>query len=133
MAEQNFTTNLEDFGGIYVLKCPDTQKIRYIGQTINFKTRKKQHFHKQTTSQTLKKWFLHFELQGKKPIFEIIFICDDEKIKDKVEVCLIKKFSNDIFNVMVGGKSGHTHLPKYKAFFNKTVQKSNTKNIFLQR
>ena len=44
MAEQNFTTNFDNLGGIYVLKCPITKKIKYVGQTKNFKKRKNHHF-----------------------------------------------------------------------------------------
>lgn len=119
MAEQNFTTNLENFGGIYVLKCPITQKIKYIGQTNNFKRRKTQHHYKSGSSFLLKKWYSNLEKQGLEPVFEVILICDDAKQKDKIESALINKLSKDILNVMGGGIKATPYLLKYMRYYQK--------------
>jgi hypothetical protein len=118
MAEQNFTTNLDNFGGIYVLRCPITQTIKYIGQTKNFKQRKNHHFCSNQHSIPMKKWVLNLKKENLHPIFEVIFICDDQKIKDKVEVALINKLKKDLVNVRNGGFKSQSYLTKYKSFFN---------------
>ena len=116
MAEQNFTTNFDNLGGIYVLKCPITKKIKYVGQTKNFKKRKNHHFHSNQFSIPMEKWVLTLKEQDLNPVFEIIFICDDQKIKDKVESTLIKKLNKEILNVRSGGLKSGFYLPKHKYF-----------------
>jgi hypothetical protein len=119
MAEQNFTTDFDNFGGIYVLKCPITQKIKYIGQTNNFKRREIQHHYKSNYSFLLKKWCAGLEKEGLKPIFEILLICDDSKQKDKIESALIDKLSNGLLNVMGGGIKSQPYLLKYMRYYQK--------------
>lgn len=100
MASEDFTSNL---GGIYVLKCPITKHIKYIGQTKNFLKRKNSHFYSNGKSLRLMIWFNSLEKINLKPIFEIYLICDDQKIKDKIEEKLIIKFNKTILNVKQGG------------------------------
>ena len=125
MAEQNFTTNLENFGGVYVLKCPITKKIKYIGQTKNFKKRKMQHKCARYLSIPMEKWLNELKKDNLLPLFEIILICNDQSTKDRVEAALINKLSKDLVNVRTGGIKSGSYLMKYFSFF-KEVQKSDT-------
>lgn len=111
MASEDFTSNLS---GIYVLKCPITKHIKYIGQTNNFVKRKYSHFCNNGKSLRLMIWFNSLEKINLKPIFEIYLICDDQKIKDKIEKKLIIKFNKTILNVRQGGVHNGIFIKKYK-------------------
>ena len=95
MASKDSTLNC---GGIYVLKCPITHEIKYIGQTTNFKKRKNAHFSSKGKSLRLMFWFNSLEKVGLKPIFEVYFICENKRITDKVEEKLIKTMNKTILN-----------------------------------
>lgn len=81
-------------GGIYVLKCPKTSVVKYVGQTINFASRRNAHLSGGRTLR-LMFWFNELKKQNLKPIFEIYLICDDQQIKDKVEKRLIVKLEKN--------------------------------------
>ena len=111
MASQDSTSKV---GGIYVLKCPITNEVKYIGQTIDFCQRKKAHFSAKGKSLRLMFWFKSLENIGLKPIFEIYLICENKKIKDKVEQKLIKTMNNTILNARQGGLNDGILVKKYK-------------------
>jgi len=111
MASNNSTLNC---GGIYVLKCPITNEIKYIGQTINFAKRKTDHFTNKGKSLRLMFWFDSLEKVGLKPIFEIYFICDDKEIKNKIEEKLIKTMNKTVLNARQGGLNNGILVKKFK-------------------
>ena len=64
---------------IYVLKCPDTNDVRYVGKTNNPEQRLKAHNNKARDLGTYKRnWINKLREQNKKPIFEIIDEVDIE-------------------------------------------------------
>jgi hypothetical protein len=111
MASQDSTSNL---GGIYVLKCPVTHEIKYIGQTVNFEKRKYAHFYAKGKSLRLMFWFAALEKANLKPIFEVYFICDSKRIKDKVEERLIKTMHKTLLNARQGGISDGISIKTFK-------------------
>ncbi len=111
MASQDSTSNL---GGIYVLRCPVTHEIKYIGQTVNFKKRKYAHFSAKGKSLRLMFWFQLLEKTNLEPIFEIYFICDNKRIKDKVEEKLIKTMHKNLLNARQGGMNNGVLIKTFK-------------------
>ncbi len=62
-------------GYIYLLKCPLTEEVKYIGLTRNYKKRKSQHrcySESMSKNHQYNKWKDTLKLSGKRPIFEII-------------------------------------------------------------
>ncbi len=100
MASKDFTSTS---GGIYVLKCPITLQVKYVGQTKNFGARKINHFTSGGKSLRLAAWFKSLEKLNLKPIFEIYLICDNQEIKNKVEKRLIISMNKWILNTRHGG------------------------------
>ena len=95
----NETQNL---GGIYVIKCPVTHAIVYIGQTVNFEIRKQKYNADYCHNMKMKKWIKRLADIDKLPIFEKYLLTDNQEIKDKVEIRLIRKHPYS-FNVRSGG------------------------------
>lgn len=63
----------ENVGYVYVLQCPDTRLVRYVGLTRNWKARKASHsiaLPKPTTP--VQKWTTALALIGKRPIFRVV-------------------------------------------------------------
>lgn len=69
---------------IYVLKCPDTKEVRYVGKSNNPEQRLKAHNNKARDIGTYKRnWINKLRVDGKKPIFEIIEEVDIAIWKEK--------------------------------------------------
>ena len=58
---------------IYILICPITNKVRYVGKANNISQRYKAHLNRARKHQVHKKnWILSLKKQGLKPIIEVI-------------------------------------------------------------
>ena len=69
---------------IYLLKCPDTNEVRYVGKTNNPEQRLKAHNNKARDLGTYKRnWINKLRDEKKKPIFEIIEEVDIEVWQEK--------------------------------------------------
>lgn len=69
---------------IYILKCPITDEVRYVGKTNNPNERYKNHLNKLHGEGTHKRnWINSLRNKGLKPIFEIIDVVDIEEWKEK--------------------------------------------------
>jgi hypothetical protein len=109
----DYSHSIKSNSGIYVLKCPKTKLVKYVGQTINFTSRKRAHLAGGKTLR-LMFWFNELKQQNLKPIFEIYLVCDDQKIKDKVEKRLILKLEKDLLNARHGGINNGSEAKTYK-------------------
>jgi len=96
--------------GIYSLLCPDTMEVRYIGQSIDIKTRYLGHVHarpkKQKPSSNIMQWCSDLKDSGKKPILLILDICIKSKL-DRLEIKHIKRSiesGDSLLNMHKGGK-----------------------------
>ena len=67
---------------IYCLKDPNTLAIRYIGQTLNIKSRLSLHIHGSKT-QSKKEWIESLKIENKKPIIEVMEQCDQSISTDR--------------------------------------------------
>jgi len=72
-------------GGVYCLRDPDTNEIRYIGHSKNLASRKKDHTQRESQlhyySQGERSAYLVWELSLKKPpIFEILLHCEESML-----------------------------------------------------
>lgn len=69
---------------IYVLRCPLSNKVRYVGKTNNPKERYKNHLNRLHNKGTHKaNWIVHLRNKGLRPIFEIIEEVDIKNWKSK--------------------------------------------------
>jgi len=94
--------NNQETGGIYVLKCPITHSIVYIGQTVNFEVRKQKYNADYCHNLKMKLWIKKLAELDKTPIFEKYLLTDDQATKDRVERHLIRKHPYT-FNIRGGG------------------------------
>lgn len=97
---------------IYVLKCPFTLIVKYVGKTNNPQLRWNQH---KSDSRTkickLKSWIISLKRKNTLPIFEIIDTCNSNEWKTR-EMIWINKFKSDgiVLKNMTGGGDGATTL-----------------------
>ena len=69
---------------IYVLRCPDSKEVRYVGKTNNPEQRLKAHNNKARDIGTYKRnWINKLRQENKKPIFEIIEETDIDIWKER--------------------------------------------------
>lgn len=97
---------------IYILRCPFTLQVKYVGKTNNPRMRLKQH---KSDSRTkickLKSWIISLKKKGALPVLEIIETCNNDNWKDR-EMWWINKYKSegvDLKNMTYGG-DGATHL-----------------------
>jgi hypothetical protein len=86
-------------GGVYVLRCPVSGLVRYVGQASDLKARKHRHITK-GHGELLIPWCGYLKAQGLTPVFEVIYRTDDPEAKDKIEAVYIARFSGTLLNVM---------------------------------
>jgi hypothetical protein len=66
---------------VYVLRDPDTERVRYVGRSIYPFSRYKSHLRIRTNDNTYRaNWIRSLATAGKKPVIEIIQSCPDDKI-----------------------------------------------------
>ena len=67
---------------IYVLKCPISEKIRYVGKTNNLKRRLQSHIDYSINSKKKKRhvnyWILKLLKEGLRPKIELLETCDEK-------------------------------------------------------
>ena len=93
-------------GGVYALKCPVTDRVRYVGQTQNFKQREAAYRSRRGRvycNLRMQRWFNRLEAENLVLVFEPLLITDDQRVKDKVERRLIKTFGAQLLNHRAGG------------------------------
>lgn len=95
---------------IYCLKDPITNDIRYIGQTINIKSRYRNHLNGNKFRNThTTNWIQSLLNNNLKPIIEIIDTCNIEDL-DKIEQKYIKEYKDKGFNLTNHSIGGHSSL-----------------------
>ena len=95
----------EKQGGIYVLRCPITSEVRYVGQTVNFRSRQYYYGYRAgfwAIPKRLREWIESLETRA--PVFEAWLITDDQRLKDRIERRLIKSYGAQLMNTALGGR-----------------------------
>ncbi len=96
---------MEKEGGIYVLRCPATQAVRYVGQTVNFQTRRGVYRHTNwQLGKPLLAWLKALAAEKQKPVFERWLIADNQSLKDRIERRLITAYGAQLLNTKPGGR-----------------------------
>jgi group I intron endonuclease len=95
-------------GFIYTLSCPDTELVRYVGQTVDVQKRYNLHiFHsKNGSAKTHKeKWINTLTNEGKKPLMEIVWDGNTSLLDQKETefIALFKSFGAKLTNATMGG------------------------------
>lgn len=93
---------------IYLIKCPLTNKIKYVGKTVNLKRRFYQHTCRSGRSKNrhLSNWIDKLNREHDlKPVFEVIEICSDDIWQER-EMYWINYYSetNKLCNHTAGGE-----------------------------
>ena len=88
--------------GVYLLRDPTTQEIKYVGQSICIENRMSAH----GSGYLLGPWFRELRSRGLRPLVDVIETNDP----DKVERFAIDAFSDTVLNIASGGKRGFTYL-----------------------
>lgn len=95
---------------IYVLKHPETLKIRYVGKTANLQTRLNQHIAdaKRGKKAYLFNWIRQLLRKDLKPVIELVEICTKENVdeREKFHITEFRKTSN-LCNLTDGGDGGN--------------------------
>lgn len=94
---------------IYVIKCPTTNLVRYVGKTNNPKERFRKHLCEK--KHTKKCWWIYnLKQEGLKPLFEIIDECSQENWQEKERdyIRLFKSIGANLLNQLPGGEGGAT-------------------------
>lgn len=94
------------------MECPNTGAVMYVGQTSDFKTRRSCHLSGNMPSKRLLNWF--DSLNGKRPVFRIVYITDDKAKKDELERKFIEVFAETVLNVRSGGLNSKLWREAYK-------------------
>lgn len=71
---------------VYCLIDPETYRVRYIGQTIDLRTRYRAHFRCDTTSgagKAVKSWVTDLKQRGLAPILEVLCVCDHSERRQR--------------------------------------------------
>ena len=94
---------------IYTLTDPNTNKVRYIGKTINIKRRYYCHINKKSNLRLgnfyLKNWLLSLLNKGQKPILEVIDECDsDWEELEQYWIAQFKAWGFKLANLTEGGE-----------------------------
>lgn len=86
---------------VYSLTCPIENKIKYIGMSINPKSRYYNHLSNKNLNKK-RYWILYLESIGKRPIMDIIKEHPNKKEASEHELYLINSM-NDLLNVRKDG------------------------------
>lgn len=91
---------------IYIIKCPYTNEIKYVGKTNNPNRRSKNHCNQIKKNRTpINIWENKIITEGKRPIFEILEECDQEIWAER-EMFWIKEFKDNGFLLLNSTKGG---------------------------
>jgi hypothetical protein len=92
---------------IYTLSCPITKNIRYVGQSVNPKTRYRRHISDGKKRKDHKSnWIRSLLEKNLKPILDIIYTCNESNV-DYYEKYYIDEYKKlyDLTNSKEGGKA----------------------------
>ncbi len=91
---------------IYTLTCPITNKIMYIGKTINLKERLSGHFKEKKNNKNKIEWIKNLRIKGLKPIIEILDEVDESnwQIFEKYWIYQFKNWGFNLLNICEGGE-----------------------------
>lgn len=104
-------SNAEKQGGLYVLKCPATGAVRYVGQTTDFNVRRYVYRPRNPMlGLRLREWLCELADQNLKAGFEPLLVTQDQELKDRLERKLIKGYGEQLLNHYKGGR----FLPQVK-------------------
>jgi len=95
-------------GHIYVLKCPDTELVRYVGVSFNIKARFNHHISSSKKNKTYSaNWIRSLKSQNKIPIMEVIDDCDEFNWEEKEinYILMYKAMGALLTNHSKGGQS----------------------------
>jgi predicted GIY-YIG superfamily endonuclease len=106
---------------IYLLRCPITKNIKYVGMTNNIKRRFYEHCCvKNRKSKLHIEWLKQLRIEKKIPLLEILHDNLDLNLAIEYEKKYIKEYDN-LFNILEGGIMPPS--TKGKRFSEKTIQK----------
>lgn len=95
--------------GIYVLSCPDTGEIRYIGQTKD--AAKRYTAHKCDTENGAKgRWVSSLKAEGKAPKMTMVIETDDLDAEEVELISIYRAMGANLLNIADGGKLRPAHL-----------------------
>lgn len=95
--------------GIYVLSCPDTGEIRYIGQTKD--AAKRYTAHKCSRERGAKScWVSSLRAQGKVPKMTMVIHTDDLDAEEIELISIYRAMGANLLNIADGGKDRPAHL-----------------------
>lgn len=91
---------------IYILRCPESGLIRYVGNTKHPKTRLKQHIKDAENRQNTEKqrWIKNLREKGLIPEMEILEKIENDELARKVEEETVIKYIDTVFNIHMPGK-----------------------------
>lgn len=64
---------------VYVIKCPDTGNVVYVGVTADFKSRTTTHLTGTKTHSPIGRWIKHLRTLNKVPVFDVFKMSQYEK------------------------------------------------------
>ena len=102
---------------IYILICPLTKKIRYVGQSKTPKRRYKQHLKdaekiKKTEKTEKQKWILNLKKHNLQPDIKIIKTVKNQIDGEFEEEKIVLDNIKDIYNIHLPGKN-HTTVKRF--------------------
>ena len=110
---------------IYTLECPLSNKIKYIGKTMNLKLRLYNHINKSKNKKTYKdKWVNSLIIKGHKPIMNVLDIVNENEWEfwEKFYISLFKSWGFSLTNHTEGGDGG-----SFKKHSIETIKKMSNK------
>lgn len=96
---------------IYVIKCPFTGMVKYVGKTKDTKERFRKHLSENNDTRK-SKWVRGIKAKGSVPLFEIIDEVDEANWEEaeRSYIRLFKSLGADLLNHLPGGEGGPTML-----------------------
>jgi hypothetical protein len=94
--------------GIYALKCPADNSIKYIGQSKNIAKRYKAHCELSESKKIFPvvEWVMELKEKGLKPVLEVLEVVSEPKERDAAEIKWIDSVGLDnLLNVIGGGRT----------------------------
>lgn len=99
---------------IYILKCPITRNVRYVGSSKNPKTRLSQHLRDAQKDRTKKqKWILWLASKNEIPVIELVNSTSDELEALKFEEETLLQFIDTVYNIHMPDKN-HGYVEHFR-------------------
>ena len=87
---------------IYVLKCPDSGAVRYVGKTNNIKKRMSSHLSTRSRLRS-SRWIQKLIASGKKPVIDVIEETFDWENRERYWIAFYRSSGCDLLNIDDGG------------------------------